>query len=233
MSILGAKVVVTGTTDAKVKAVAKECEDLSPYKLKPLEVVADLTKSDDLNRVIAETVKTFGRLDVLVNNAGIRSQLTTILQTDVMKAWDQLYSLDLRAVVELTHVAVPHLLKTNGSIIQISALAGLAPMPQNLVYGPAKAGLDMLTRVLALELGPKGIRVNAINPGATQVFEPLPPIWEKTREFTPLKKLGQPLDIAKAVAFLISSDAQFITGANLVVDGGFVYNVGALNQLFQ
>ncbi|CAG2172025.1 unnamed protein product, partial [Oppiella nova] len=103
MSILGAKVVVTGTTDAKVKAVAKECEDLSPYKLKPLEVVADLTKSDDLNRVIAETVKTFGRLDVLVNNAGIRSQLTTILQTDVMKAWDQLYSLDLRAVVELTH----------------------------------------------------------------------------------------------------------------------------------
>ncbi|CAG2174507.1 unnamed protein product [Oppiella nova] len=111
------------------------------------------------------------------------------------------------------HVAVPHLQKTNGSIIQISALAGLAPMPQ--------------------KLGPKGIRLNAINPDATQVFEPLPPIWEKTREFTPLKKLGQPLDIAKAVAFLISSDAQFITGANLVVDGGFVYNVGALNQLFQ
>ena len=91
-------------------------------------MVADLTKSDDLNRLIAETVKTFGRLDVLVNSAGIRSQLTTILQTDVMQAWDQLYSLDLRAVVELTHVAVPHLLKTNGSIIQISALAGLAPV---------------------------------------------------------------------------------------------------------
>ncbi|CAG2169624.1 unnamed protein product [Oppiella nova] len=100
-------------------------------------------------------------------------------------------------------------------------------LSQELAYAPAKAGLDMLTRVLALELGPKGIRVNTLNPGATQVDKTGDPGVDK---ITPLRREGQPLDMAKGVAFLGSSDASFITGANLVVDGGLVYNMGALGM---
>ncbi|CAG2178013.1 unnamed protein product, partial [Oppiella nova] len=143
----------------------------------------------------------------------------------------EVFAIDLRAVVELIHESVPHLEKTNGTIIDISSNLGIAPYKPSLAYGTAKAALDMVTRVLALELGPKGIRVNTLNPGSTQTTDKLDPIYEKAEDFTPLKRLGQPLDIAKAVAFLASSDASFITGANLVVDGGLVYNIGAFNTL--
>ncbi|CAG2172893.1 unnamed protein product, partial [Oppiella nova] len=224
-SILGANVVVTGRKDTEVQKVAKEVEELSPKKLKPLQLVGDLTKSEVITTLIANTIKTFGKLDVLVNNAGIYP-VTDIHQKDLLQAWDQVFNIDLRAVVELIHESVPHLEKTNGTIIEISSIAGIQPVATSLAYCPAKAGLDMLTRVLALELGPKGIRVNTLNPGVTNVAKV---DSDKTIEdIIPLHRVGQPLDIAKGVAFLASSDASFITGANLVVDGGLVYNLGAL-----
>ncbi|CAG2179027.1 unnamed protein product, partial [Oppiella nova] len=202
------------------------------YTEQPLEVVGDLTKTEDINTLIANTIKTFGKLDVLVNNAGMGAA-TNITQKDVMQVWDQVFAIDLRAVVELIHESVPHLEKTNGTIIDISSIAALAPLGETLAYGPAKAGLDMITRVLALELGAKGIRVNTINPGTihtTDILDPMSAhIYEVSKKIAPLRRLGEPLDIAKAVAFLASSDASFITGANLVVDGGVVYNFGVLN----
>ncbi|CAG2178156.1 unnamed protein product, partial [Oppiella nova] len=226
-SILGANVVVTGRTESEVQRVAKEVQELSPKKLKPLEVVGDLTKAGVITNLVQQTVTTFGKLDVLVNNAGIIKTLN-ITQTDVMQVWDQLFAIDLRAVVELIHESVPHLEKTNGTIIDISGIAAIAPLSQALIPGPAK---DMMTRVLALELGPKGIRVNSLSPGTIQTREKLDPMYEMAKKITPLQRLGQPLDIAKAVAFLASSDATFITGVNLVVDGGLVYNFGAFNTL--
>ncbi|CAG2173006.1 unnamed protein product [Oppiella nova] len=229
-SILGANVVVTGRKEADVQKVATEVQELSPKKLKPLEVVGDLTQTEFIATLIGNTIKTFGKLDVLVNNAGIYPT-TNITQTDLMQVWDQVFNTDLRAVVELIHESVPHLEKTNGTIIDISSIGAIAPLYQSVAYGPAKAGLDMITRVLALELGPKGIRVNTLNPGAIQVTDKVDPLYEWGKTITPLKRLGQPLDIAKGVAFLASSDASFITGANLVVDGGLVYNIGAFNTL--
>ncbi|CAG2182627.1 unnamed protein product, partial [Oppiella nova] len=123
-----------------------------------------------------------------------------------MRVWDQVFNINLRAVVELIHESVPHLEITNGTIIDMSSLAGIAPFAQTLAYGPAKAGLDMITRVLALELGPKGIRVNSINPGCIQTTDKANPIYDTAKTVTPLKRLGQPLDIAKGVVFLASSD---------------------------
>ncbi|CAG2107973.1 unnamed protein product [Medioppia subpectinata] len=233
-SLLGANVTVNGLKAEGVHKVALECQQLSPYKLKPLEVTADLTKTADVKRLIDEVIKTYGKIDVLVNNAGLRSVSTLITQSNLMSEWDRLYAIDLRAVVEVTHEAVPHLLKSNGTIINTASMGGKAAMITELAYGPLKAAVDMLTRVLALQLGPSGVRVNAVNPGATQVQEKLDPpvVWEKTRSFTPLKRIGQPLDVAKAVAFLASSDAQFMTGANLFVDGGLVHNMGAMNTMF-
>ncbi|CAG2120868.1 unnamed protein product, partial [Medioppia subpectinata] len=224
-SILGANVVVTGRKAADVQRVAKEVLELSPKKLKPLEVVGDLTKAEDVKKLVDNTIKTFGKLDVLVNNAGIYP-LTSIDMTNLMELWDQIFSIDLRAVVNLIHEFVPHLEKTNGTIIDISSIAALAPGKPTLAYSPAKAGLDMLTRVLALELGPKGIRVNTLNPGATDVTKP--GMNNDIISATPLRRIGEPLDIAKGVVFLASSDANFITGANLVVDGGLVYNFGSV-----
>ncbi|CAG2117470.1 unnamed protein product, partial [Medioppia subpectinata] len=217
-SILGANVVVTGRTAPDVQRVAKEVQELSPLKLKPLEVVGDLTKTSDVNNLIDSTVKTFGKIDVLVNNAGIYP-VNNITSPDLLSVWDQTFGIDLRAVVELIHRSVPHLEKTNGTIIDIST------------YPAAKAGLDMLTKILALELGPKGIRVNNVNPGFIHVRDPLNPLEVVVQKDTPLGRLGQPLDIARVVAFLASTDAQFITGADLVADGGFQYNVGAINIL--
>ncbi|CAG2122556.1 unnamed protein product, partial [Medioppia subpectinata] len=149
-----ANVVVTGRKAQDVQRVAKEVQELSPLKLKPLEVVGDLTKTFDVNNLIDSTVKTFGKIDVLVNNAGIYPQ-TNITQTDLLSVWDQIFAVDLRAVVELVHRSIPHLEKTNGTIIDISSLSAIAPIKSESSYGPAKAGLDMLTKILALELGPK------------------------------------------------------------------------------
>ncbi|CAG2118103.1 unnamed protein product, partial [Medioppia subpectinata] len=161
-SILGANVVVCGTTATKVQRVAKEVQELSPLKLKPLEVVGDLTKTSDVNNLIDSTVKTFGKIDVLVNNAALY-KLANITQPDLMSVWDQVFAVDLRAVVELIHRSVPHLEKTNGTIIDISAITAIAPIK---MLGPttssAKAGINMLTEILALELGPNNIRVNTI-----------------------------------------------------------------------
>ncbi|CAG2169984.1 unnamed protein product, partial [Oppiella nova] len=190
-SILGANVVVTGRKADDVQRVGKEVQELSPKKLKPLEVVGDLTKSDFIKLLVGNTIQTFGKLDVLVNNAGIYPG-TNITQTDLMQVWDQVFAIDLRAVIELIHESVPHLEKTNGTIIDISSIGGIAPYIQNLAYGPAKAGLDMLTRVLALELGPKGIRVNTLNPGTIQVTDKVLPIYDTSKAATPLKRLGQP-----------------------------------------
>ncbi|XP_054155411.1 3-oxoacyl-[acyl-carrier-protein] reductase FabG-like [Oppia nitens] len=226
-SVLGARVVVTGRKEADVHRVAQECQRLSPNKLKPLEVVADLTKSADLATLLNQTIKTFGKLDVLVNNAGIYPA-TFIDQKNLLQVWDQIFNIDLRTVVELIHLAVPYLEKTNGTVIDISSIAATAPMLGSLAYNSAKAGLDMLARVLALELGPKGIRVNSLNPGATRV-QSWTDIPDSIIKATPLKRIGEPLDMAKGVAFLASTDASFITGANLVVDGGLVYNIGGLN----
>ncbi|CAG2169625.1 unnamed protein product [Oppiella nova] len=223
-SILGANVVVTGRKADDVQRVGKEVQELSPKKLKPLEVVGDLTKTEVITTLIANTIKTFGKLDVLVNNAGIYPD-TNITQKDLLQVWDQVFNIDLRAVVELIHESVPYLEKTNGTIIDISSILGIAPLSTKLTYSPVKAALDMLTRVLALELGSKGIRVNTLNPGTIQVTKTIDPEYAK---ITPLSRAGQPLDIAKGVVFLASSDASFITGANLVVDGGLVYNAGAL-----
>jgi len=235
-SILGAKVVVTGRNATNIKSVAEEVHKLSPHGLKPLEVVADLTKSEDVKRLIDSTIKEYGKLDILVNNAG---QLTpsSIKHDTVLDEFDKIFNINVRSIVELIHIALPYIQKTNGTIINISSIAGLHPRTGSMTYAMAKAALDMMTKILAIELGPSGIRVNTINPGVTET-----PIFEtsgsgltkeqvdKVSKLTPLRRIGQPLDIAKGIAFLASTDAQFITGANLVIDRGFIYNYYNYNE---
>ncbi|CAG2176832.1 unnamed protein product, partial [Oppiella nova] len=233
-SVLGAKVVVTGRKEDQVKRVAQEVQELSPKRLKPLAVVADVTKTDDLNRLLNQTIQTFGKLDVLVNNAGI-GMFAGVKDKNFMKSFDLINRVNLRAYLRLSQLSVPYLEETNGTIISISSIASMLPTKLGMAYGISKSGVDMMTKVLALELGPK-IRVNAVNPGLietniktgnTGVDPDLIPIFEAQMvSRTPLKMRGKPLDVAYAVVYLASKEAQFVSGANLVVDGGLVYNAG-------
>ncbi|XP_054152626.1 3-oxoacyl-[acyl-carrier-protein] reductase FabG-like [Oppia nitens] len=234
-SQFGAKVVVTGRNAADIQRVANECQNLSPKKLKPLQVVADVSNDKQLADLLKKTIDTYGKLDVLVNNAGIGG-MTPIRDPKFMANFDKIMSVNLRPYVQLSYLAVPHLKKTNGTIISTSSALTMAPAKYQLPYIMSKSAVDMMTRVLALELGPK-IRVNTINPGVTLTsfhnikgMDPsiIQAMMKLIAERTPLKRLGQPMDMAKGVVFLASDQAQFMTGINLVIDGGLHYTMGEL-----
>lgn len=231
LSKLGAQVVVTGRNEDNVKRVAKQCLSVSPKGLKPLEVIADITKDEDAKRLIEATAKEFGKIDVLVNNAGA-GFITTITDPNVMESYEKVMKIDLRAVVYLVHLAIPYLEKTKGNIVNISSVGGIKPFSQFFAYCMAKSALDMFTQCMALGLGPKGIRVNGINSGGVKTnfqqamgmpAEAIKTMEEMAAKASPIGILGKPEDIANTVAFLASDEAVFITGTNMVVDGGIIW----------
>ncbi|XP_054152556.1 3-oxoacyl-[acyl-carrier-protein] reductase FabG-like [Oppia nitens] len=225
-ALMGANVVITGRNESRIASVAQEVQQLSPKNLRPLAIRADLLVKEDVDKLFDETIKRFGRLDVLVNNAGI-FPVDNITDDNLMAHWDLVFNTNLRPSVQLIHKAVPYLIKTNGSIVDISSVAGLRPTAPQLAYSTSKAAIDMFTKILALELGPLGVRVNTVNPGAI-VTAAITDGFGQALKFmtskTPLRRPGYPLDIAKGVVFLASSDAKYITGNNLVIDGGVEFN---------
>jgi pteridine reductase len=182
-------------------------------------VRGDLANGDKLHRnLIFETVERFGRLDVLVNNAA-RFYPTPIGQASESQ-WAELFDTNLKAPFFLAQAAAPHLKKANGVIINIADIYGERPLPDYSIYSITKAGVSMLTKSLARELGPE-IRVNAVSPGA--VLWPSGGLDEMSKQRlisrTPLKRIGEPEDIARAVVFLVR-DATYMTGQVIAVDGG-------------
>ncbi|CAG2111330.1 unnamed protein product [Medioppia subpectinata] len=236
----GAQVVITGRKAVNVTQVANECHKVSPKGLKALEVVADVTKEDDCRRLVDTTIKSFGKLDILVNNAGYGA-ITSIYNKDILDTYDSVMATNLRSVVYLTHLCAPHLEKTRGNIVNISSVAGLKPYEQMAIYCMSKVALDMFAKCLALELGPKGIRVNTVNPAAVrtnfgtamglsqQQYDDL--LVDRAQSY-PLGRVGDSIDIANAVLFLASDESSFVTGANLLSDGGSL-NAAATTGVFK
>ncbi|CAG2111251.1 unnamed protein product [Medioppia subpectinata] len=228
-SALGASVVITGRKAVEISRVAKEAQELSPKKLKPLEVTADLTKDEDLQHLFNETIKAYKGLDVLVNNAGLLIN-SSATDKNFLSVLDKSEKIDLRASLELIRLSVPYLKKSNGSVVNICSTYIEHPQISYLGYDIAKAALGMATKVLSIELAPQGIRVNSVSPSVVQSHPRNESsdwelkIMDKAVKTTPLRRPGLPIDIAKGVVFLSSSDASFITGHNLVVDGGLRYN---------
>lgn len=193
----------------------------------PLAIVADINV--DSERIINETVKHFdGRLDVLVNNAGVVDPPVPFHEGNI-ESFDRIWNTNLRSVIQLTKLAVPHLERTKGNIVNISSVAGLRPVTGVLAYCVSKAGLDQFTKCAALELAPKGIRVNSMNPGivATPIFQTVginqataEAYFESASKNYPLGRVGVVSDTSKAIAFLASDNAEFITGTLLPVEGG-------------
>lgn len=183
-------------------------------------IKADLTDPDACAEVIAEVIAQFGQIDVIVNNAGaITAQPLDQFDAAPLR---EMFDVNLLAPSALLSAALPHL-RPGASIVNISSVNAVLPPRGAAHYGASKAALDLWTRGMAKELGPKGIRVNAVAPGAIETPEaPRPPdLVEAFVKETALGRPGRPDDIAGAVRFLVSPDASFITGETLTVSGGY------------
>lgn len=218
----GANVVVNYSgSEAKAAEVVKEIEALGP---KAIAVQANVADSTSVDSLMKQALETFGSLDILVNNAGITRD--NLLMRMKEQEWDDVMDTNLKGVFLCTKAVTRQMMKQRaGRIINISSIVGVAGNPGQANYVAAKAGVIGLTKTTAQELASRNILVNAIAPGfiTTEMTDALPEeIKETMLKQIPLAKLGQPEDIAKAVAFLASDSANYITGQTLHIDGGLV-----------
>ena len=190
-------------------------------------VRGDVTRDADNERVVAATIDKFGKLNLLINAAGIIGN-DGFLQGRPAE-WRRLMDGNLESVYSMTRHATPHLIKERGnSIVNVSSVTSLRPYANLLGYCVSKAGVDMLTQVAALEFAPHGVRVNAVNPGVvvselhtvTNAVADYAAFLERSRTTHPLGRPGQPEEIASLVAFLVSEEASWITGGIFSIDGG-------------
>lgn len=230
---LGAKVVIVGRNEKKLKEVADQIKKSgSPA---PLAIVADVTK--DAKRIIDETVKHFGKLDVLVNNAGF-GIADNAAEADLSE-FDRVFDTNVRSVINLTKLSVPHLEQTKGNVVNISSVAGIRAIAGFMTYCMSKAALDQYTRCASLDLAPKGIRVNSVNPAAvrTSFIEALgmskeasDSIYEGLKDQYPVGRVGEVADTSAAIAFLANNEtSSFLTGITITVDGGSVVAGGRMS----
>ncbi|MGN0453376.1 MAG: elongation factor P 5-aminopentanone reductase [Ruminococcus sp.] len=216
--------VILGYKENKERAESLSEVLISGYGVCAEAVKADVSHADEAKMLIDTAVRNFGRIDVLVNNAGIAQQK---LFTDITdEDWDTVIGTNLTGVFNTTRPAVSHMVNAkSGSIINISSMWGQVGASCEVHYSAAKAGVIGLTKALAKELGPSGVRVNCICPGVIST-DMMKDFDDETLDGlcgeTPLSRLGTPKDIADAVAFLASDRASFITGQVLGVNGGFV-----------
>ncbi|XP_047999161.1 A-factor type gamma-butyrolactone 1'-reductase (1S-forming)-like [Leguminivora glycinivorella] len=223
----GAKVAIVGRNETKLGNVAKQCGEKGEQ---PLVIKADIFNEEEASNIVQKTVDKFGRLDVLINNAGF-SKLGSILDGKILEAYDAVMKTNMRAAIQLTTLAAPHLIKTKGNIINTSSTGSLhvPQSPTHAAYCISKAALDHFTRCAALELASSGVRVNSVNPGPvkTDILEnsnvPNPDaVWEHFRRSTALNKIAEPEEIAELMLFLASDKARSITGSIYVADNGFL-----------
>jgi NAD(P)-dependent dehydrogenase (short-subunit alcohol dehydrogenase family) len=221
----GADVVLASRNVKNLQKVAKGIEELGR---KALVVPTDVTITSQIENMVKKTIAEFGRIDVLMNNAGGAAPdlISRILEISE-EAWDKVVNLNLKAAFMVCRAVAPVMLQQGkGSIVNWSSVAGLMAYPLTPHYGAAKAGVKNLTATLAAEFAPK-IRVNAVAPGPietsgfTELSRRDPEVKEKRVRNILLKRLGQPEEVAYTALFLASDAASYITGETIVVSGGF------------
>lgn len=218
----GAKVVVNYSgSEAKAKEVVAEIEALGS---EAIAVRADVSNSEDVKAMMDETIAKFGKIDFLVNNAGItRDNLLMRMKED---EWDDVMNINLKGVFVCTKAVTRQMMRQrSGKIVNVASIVGVAGNPGQANYVAAKAGVIGLTKTTAQELASRNILVNAVAPGfiTTDMTEALPEeVKEGMLRMIPLKRLGEPEHVAKTVAFLLSDDANYITGQTIHIDGGMV-----------
>ncbi|XP_068153946.1 glucose 1-dehydrogenase [Drosophila tropicalis] len=221
----GASLALNGRNVENLQKVAEQCSATSTVP--PALVVGDISKEADTERVWSETLKKFGKLDVLINNAGIIE--TGSIENTSLEQYDRVMNTNLRAIYHLTMLATPELIKTKGNIVNVSSVNGIRSFPGVLAYNISKMGVDQFTRCVALELAAKGVRANCVNPGVTVTNlhrrggmdpETYKKFLEHSKNTHALGRPGTVDEVANAIAFLASELASFTTGLSLAVDGG-------------
>ena len=218
----GAKVAVADINEAGAKAIA------AALGANAIAVRCDVTKRADIDALVKATVDAFGTLDIVVNNAGWTHKNQPLLDVDEA-TFDKVYDINVKSIFHMVHAVVPMMRKQrSGVILNIGSTAGIRPRPGLTWYNSSKGAVNLMSKSLAVELGPDNIRVNAICPvmGATGLLESfmgMPDTLENRQKFVatiPLGRLSDPKDIARAAVYLASDDAAFITGVEFPVDGG-------------
>jgi len=215
----GAKVVFSDINEEKGQEIVSQLENA-------IFVKCNVTKSEEVNNLIKKAVEEFGGLDIMVNNAGTASLGTVDVLSD--DDWQRVINVNLTGVFYGVRAAAKYMKENNvkGSIINTSSILGINGFVGAISYCAAKGGVNQITRTAAMELASCGIRVNAVAPGfiGTEMTKGILED-EKTKQFlessTPLGRIGEPEDIAKAVLYLASNDSNYVTGSILYVDGGW------------
>ncbi len=226
----GALVVVADLTTKVIEGGIPTAELIASENNRAVFIATDVASSTEVNALVEQTVSRFGRLDVLVNNACIRHArpLLELEEAD----WQRVLDVNLSGVYRCCRAAVRQMVRqapvdeVRGRIVNLSSQHGVIAAPQDLAYGVTKAGIAYLTQQIAADYAPQQIVCNAVAPGKIQtgqggrLLDPV--VMERAVRRTPWPRLGVPEDVARAVLFLASSDASFITGTQLVVDGGWL-----------
>jgi len=223
MAEAGADVVPTSRRQEQVDAAAKEIESRGK---RSLTVTSDVSDRASLQKVLDESIKAFGKVDILVNSAGRTKRAPTLDFSD--EDWDNILDTNLTGTLRAAQVFGRHMLEREyGSIVNIASLSTFVALYEVAAYSASKAAVASLTKSLAIEWGQRGVRVNAIAPGVfrTPLNEKLLDETERGREFlvrTPMKRFGKVEELAGAAIFLASDAASFVNGEVLAVDGGFL-----------
>ena len=226
----GYSVVINARNEEELKQAAKDISNSIEDAGRIVSIPGDISQEPVCISVIESAIKQFGRIDVLVNNAGIGGESKKINEL-TEKDWDEVIDVNLKGTFLCTREAVKNMMKdgstnnSNYSIINISSVHEQTPQPESAPYAASKGGMQMLTKTIALELAEKGILVNDIAPGAiaTDMNKELlenQKEKEKKEQEIPVHRIGQPEEIAKVALFLASEDASYVAGTTIYADGG-------------
>ncbi len=219
----GAKLVIS---DVDLKECRDVCDEIKKIGSSAIALKCDVSKKRDVDNLVKRTIQKFRRIDILVNNAGVVLMKPFVEMTE--KDWDFILDINLKGIFFCTSAVVKQMVKQkSGKIVSIASIAGEVGFMNISAYCASKAGIINLTRELALELSPHNINVNAVAPGiiVTKMTEGI--LGDKRAKEgllanIPLKRVGRPEEIGRAVVFLASGDSDYITGHTLVVDGGWL-----------
>lgn len=220
----GAKVVAT---DVQVELLQKVVADIVANGGEALAIQHDVTSKEGWQEVVEKTVAQFGKVDILVNNAGITGLITQPIEELDEATWDRILTINTKGPYFGIQAVLPEMKKAGGgSIVNISSLSGINGVG-NAAYNSSKGGLRLLTKNVALDYGKYNIRANSVHPGTIdtpmiEMFTSNKEVRDMTLAGIPLNVLGEPSDIAYGVLYLASDEAKFVTGIELIIDGGSI-----------
>ncbi|GMR52349.1 hypothetical protein PMAYCL1PPCAC_22544 [Pristionchus mayeri] len=223
----GYSVSITGRNEIALNSVKDQCLKKGAKEENILITVGDIAEKAVAEKLLKDTVAKFGRIDTLVNSAGIIVNGPVI--DCPLEKYDDVFNVNVRSLIQLTQIALPHIIDAKGTVVNVSSIAGPCPFPGVAYYCMSKAAVDQFTKCLALEMAPHGVRVNAVCPGVivTDIHkrggmseQQYAEFLEKCKTTHALGRPGEVAEVAKAILFLAGPDSSFTTGDLLKIDGG-------------